>query len=91
LVAETLRLWREAERALDAMPPESPDHETAQLLVLDMQALYAELTETDTAGVIGVHAGRAAIDRAKLTLGRVSADGHELNGDGGPEAGPSLA
>jgi hypothetical protein len=45
LVAETLSAWRKAERLLDGLPPGSPDHETARLLVMELHELFVELTE----------------------------------------------
>jgi len=45
LVAETLSAWRDAERLLDRLPPGTHDHETARLLVIQLHALFVELTD----------------------------------------------
>jgi len=75
LVAEALRAWREAERVLDAIPANSPDHETARLLVRDLRDLYAELTEEKATGAAHLRSGEATISRATEILGRVRVDG----------------
>ncbi len=45
LVAETLAAWRHAERVLEQSEVGSPDHETAQLAVVELRDLYQLLTE----------------------------------------------
>jgi hypothetical protein len=68
LVAETLRAWRDAERLLDRLPPGTPDHETARLLVLELHALFVELTEHQGESTERLTSSRSTIVHARELL-----------------------
>lgn len=76
LVAETLRAWRDAERFLESVPPDTPDHETALLLVAQLRQLYGELTTAGDASETRLRASTALVARATATLARL--DGKDL-------------
>jgi hypothetical protein len=72
LVAETLSTWREAERLLDGLPPGSPDHETARLLVLELHALFLELTEQQGESTERLASSMATIRDARQLLSNLA-------------------
>jgi hypothetical protein len=74
LIVDTLKVWREAERVLQNMPPAHPDHETVRRLVIELRAMYADLSETPAAAAEIVAQGRARIDAARAQL-RVLVEG----------------
>jgi hypothetical protein len=82
IVADTLSAWREAERLLEAFPPNSTDHETARLLIGELRELYGELTMTkdDTDGRL--LASRGTIARARSVLAALETR-HNGNGPDG--------
>jgi hypothetical protein len=68
LIVDTLKVWRDAERALQNMPPAHPDHETVRLLVIELRELYAQLSETPAAPAEIIANARARIDAARAQL-----------------------
>jgi hypothetical protein len=67
LIVDTLKVWREAERVLQALPPIDPNHEIVRRLVIDLRAMYADLSEkAATADVVA--AARARLEEAKEHL-----------------------
>ena len=73
IVADTLRAWREAERLLDALPPGSPDHETARLLIAELRSVYVDLTERADADDVRLRTSESVIERAKSKLANLEA------------------
>jgi hypothetical protein len=68
LIVDTLKTWREAERALQAIPPTHPDHEAVRRLVIELRAMYADLSEAPAAPAEIIANGRARIDAARAQL-----------------------
>jgi hypothetical protein len=68
LIMDTLKLWREAERALQAMPPADPNHEAVRKLVIELRSMYAELSLAQDASAEQIAAGRARIEAAEQQL-----------------------
>ena len=96
LVAETLQTWREAERLLEALPPESPYRESARLLVHELRSEYLELTSEQSASETRMRASRAAIDRAVATLAKIAPKGllppeRDIDAPSGSEPAPGGA
>jgi len=75
LVAQTLSAWREAERVLERLPPDSPDHETALLLALELHALFLDLTEGRDASMADLTSSRMTVHHAHELLSGIGA-GH---------------
>jgi hypothetical protein len=68
LVAEALRVWREAERVLETLPMGSPDHETARILIVQMHELYTSLTEAKAQSAERLASTSDVIQTARATL-----------------------
>ncbi|HUP83225.1 MAG TPA: hypothetical protein VM284_03440 [Candidatus Limnocylindria bacterium] len=75
LIVDTLKVWREAERVLQDLPPVHSDHETVRVLVIQLRSLYARLSETrDVSGDV-IDRSKAQIEAAKTLLRKVRPDG----------------
>jgi hypothetical protein len=74
LIVDTLKTWREAERVLQSIPPAHPDHDAVRRLVIELRAMYADLSETPAAAADVIAQGRARIDAARAQL-RVLSEG----------------
>jgi hypothetical protein len=72
LIVDTLKTWREAERLLQAMPPAHPDHDSVRRLVIELRAMYADLSETPATAAEIVAQGRARIEAAREQLRRLA-------------------
>jgi hypothetical protein len=73
LIADTLELWREAERVLGELPQSSPDHETVALLVSSLRDLHAQLSAAQEAPNAATWSNGEAIDEARELLVSVRA------------------
>ena len=68
LIQDTIDLWQEAERELDALPPLSPDHELVALIVADMRETYTRLTTAREWSATEVQSGRQHIESSRALL-----------------------
>jgi hypothetical protein len=68
LIVDTLKLWREAERALQERPPVDPNHEAIRRLVIDLRAMYADWSEAAAMSAEMIAAGRARLEEARERL-----------------------
>ena len=64
LIADTLKAWREAERVLQGLPPTDPAHDQVRRLVIDLRAMYAQLSESVDISEATAQRGRALIASA---------------------------
>ena len=70
-VEEVLSAWREAERALDSLPPIGRDHEDVSQAVVRLRAAYQSLTDgSDTSHAV-VRASHASVEDARALLARL--------------------
>lgn len=74
LIVDTLKAWREAERALDLVPPADPKHESVRKLVIELRSLYADLSEGPDLSAEVIASRRARIEDARVQL-RLLVDG----------------
>lgn len=74
LIADTLKAWREAERALEVVPPGDPKHETVRKLVIELRSVYADLSAGQALSADGIASKRAHVEAAREQL-RLSLDG----------------
>lgn len=68
LIADTLKVWREAERALEVVPPADPKHENVRKLVIELRSLYADLSATQTLPPEVIASKRARVEEAREEL-----------------------
>jgi hypothetical protein len=68
LLVETLKVWREAERVLQELPPVEPAHETVRQLVIQLREAYASLSEQHDLPADAIEAIRAQIESARQVL-----------------------
>jgi hypothetical protein len=68
LIADTLELWRDAERVLGEVAPSSPDHETVALLINSLRDLHARMSAAQEASDAAILSNREAIDEARVLL-----------------------
>ena len=68
LIVDTLKVWREAERALDVVPPADPKHESVRKLVIELRSLYADLSERQDLSADAIESKRACIEDARAQL-----------------------
>jgi hypothetical protein len=68
LIADTLELWRDAERVLGEVAPSSPDHETVALLINSLRDLHARMSAAQEASDAAILSNREAIDEARALL-----------------------
>jgi hypothetical protein len=74
LIVDTLKVWREAERALEVVPPADPKHETVRKLVIELRSLYADLAASQAASAEVVASKRERVEAARDQL-RLLLDG----------------
>lgn len=70
LVAETLAAWREAERILLELPPDSASRSEVTTIARDLRALHHRLIELRDPGNEAVRSGRAQLHDALTGLER---------------------
>lgn len=68
LIVDTLKVWREAERALEVVPPADPKHETVRKLVIELRSLYADLSASQAATAEVIASKRARVEDAREEL-----------------------
>ncbi len=68
LIVDTLKVWREAERALELVPPADPRHESVRKLVIELRSLYADLSERTDLPADMIESRRARIEDARAEL-----------------------
>ena len=68
LLDEALRAWREAERVLQGLPPGTPDHETARLLLGQMRELHGLIAEARSGSAERLASSATAIETARQLL-----------------------
>jgi hypothetical protein len=71
LAAEVLREWREAERTLVLLPPESPERASVEAAVEEMRDLYQRITRVVPATARSIATARARIEETRALLGAV--------------------
>ncbi len=71
LIQDTLTLWRDAERVLDRLPPASRDHQTVELLVVELRDTYTRLTTARDWSPSDLATSREALEAARDLLSRV--------------------
>ena len=74
LIVDTLKVWREAERALEVMPPADPKHENVRKLVIELRSLYADLAAAQAVPVEVIASKRARVEDVREEL-RLLLDG----------------
>lgn len=74
LIIDTLKMWREAERALELVPPADPKHETVRKLVIELRSLYADLAAAQAVSAEVIASKRARVEGAREEL-RLLLDG----------------
>jgi hypothetical protein len=74
LIVDTLKIWREAERALEVVPPTDPKHESVRKLVIELRALYADLSGAQALSDEVIASKRGRVEDAREEL-RVLLDG----------------
>ena len=73
-VAQALDAWRDAERLLLELPPVDPDHETVQLLVVELRATYEVLTSRSEITATSIAASQASVADARRLVARIRGD-----------------
>lgn len=68
LIVDTLKVWREAERVLQELPPLDANHEAARLLVIELRALYAEVSEASALTAERIAGYRAVLEQATARI-----------------------
>ncbi len=68
LIAETLEMWREAERILDDLPPVAPDYETVARLASELREMHSRLVSADDVSEGRLSAERQVAARARSAL-----------------------
>ncbi len=68
LIVDTLKVWREAERALEVVPPADPKHEFVRRLVIELRSLYADLSERPELPADLVESRRVRVEEARGQL-----------------------
>ncbi len=71
LIQDTLTLWRDAERVLDRLPPASRDHETVEMIVVELRDTYTRLTTSRDWSESDLAMSREGIEAARDLLSRV--------------------
>ena len=71
LIVDTLKVWREAERALEVVPPADPKHESVRKLVIELRSLYADLSERRDLPADVIESRRARVEDARAQLRQV--------------------
>jgi hypothetical protein len=74
LIVDTLKVWREAERALEVVPPADPKHERVRMLVIELRSLYSDLSAAQSMPAEVIASKRACIEDAREQL-RLLLDG----------------
>jgi len=74
LIVDTLKVWREAERALEVVPPADPKHENVRRLVIELRSLYADLSAGQAVSAEVIESKRARVLEAREEL-RLLVDG----------------
>lgn len=74
LIVDTLKVWREAERALEVVPPADPKHENVRKLVIELRSLYADLSSAQSVSAEVIASKRARVEEAREEL-RLLVDG----------------
>ena len=74
LIVDTLKVWREAERALEVVPPADPKHERVRKLVIELRSLYSDLSAAQPLPTDVIASKRACIEDAREQL-RLLLDG----------------
>ena len=88
LIEEVLATWRDAERVLATLPELDADHETVARAVLELRALYSELTAASAQSRMRLRTTRASVARTRVLLERTRGRlrGRPSRGDGpGPQ------
>jgi hypothetical protein len=71
---EVLALWREGERLLEELPPDSPDRRPVQVHVYQLRRIYRRLTDTRIPRTAEHMAtSLEAVERARATLASAQA------------------
>lgn len=68
LIVDTLKVWREAERALEVVPPADPKHESVRRLVIELRSLYAALSAAQDLSAEAIASKRARVEDAREEL-----------------------
>lgn len=74
LIVDTLKVWREAERALEVVPPADPKHERVRKLVIELRSLYSDLSAAQSLPADVIASKQAYIEDAREEL-RLLLDG----------------
>jgi hypothetical protein len=74
LIVDTLKVWREAERALEVVPPADPKHERVRKLVIELRSLYSDLSAAPSLPADMMASKKACIEDAREQL-RLLLDG----------------
>ena len=74
LIVDTLKVWREAERALEVVPPADPKHERVRMLVIELRSLYSDLSAAQSLPGDVIARKQACIEDAREQL-RLLLDG----------------
>jgi hypothetical protein len=68
LIVDTLKVWREAERALEVVPPADPRHDRVRMLVIELRSLYADLSAAQALPADMVASKQARVEDAREEL-----------------------
>jgi hypothetical protein len=71
-LTDVLRVWREAERVLDTLPPQHPDREALGAMVGRLNRAYQELSDPKRAEVAGRPTSDAVIQQASALLANLA-------------------
>jgi hypothetical protein len=71
-LTDVLRVWREAERVLDTLPPQHPDREALRAIVGRLNRAYQELSDPKRAEVADRPASDGVIQQASALLANLA-------------------
>jgi hypothetical protein len=74
LIVDTLKVWRDAERALEVVSPADPKHETVRKLVIELRSLYADVSASQATSAEVIASKRERVEDAREEL-RLLVDG----------------
>lgn len=75
LIVDTLRLWREAERILNNVPPMNPNHEVIRGWVVELRSMYARVSESADLSADAIAGLRAQLEAATNALTGLRGEG----------------
>ena len=71
VIVDALAIWRDAERLLDAVPPESADRESVELALDAAREVYHSLSASTDVSQVQLASARMTIATARRALDRV--------------------